>query len=497
MSTIASGASAQISLEAGYTIQLSGGPCAVTPSKISGATTPVVIGPGAGSVGPYAEDRAVNLQSKGGAVEYSVQARYLASPLILTRAADIAAPTAAMLADTLATYQAVEDGTRYQSNGSTLVLLGSSAGSGVTVTVRIATTSSGTIASGLNDGDLIDGVNVATGDLVLVKDQASPAQNGIYVVGATPDRHSSFDAYDDYPGVLAAVQEGAANADTLWLCTSDKGGTLGSTAITFTKQILASTAISDATAAGRTLLTAADAAAQRTALALVPGTDVQAYDVELAAIAGLTSAADKVPYFTGSGSAAVADFTAAGRSMVAAANAAAQRTLLAQKDQQLAANFAGVDVTCTSAATNYQAFELSLVGLIETHMRIGVKVSYSWTGLTAATKTMLAGFGRTFADAMTGGTSSPDGRVCLSRTNGAAANEADFTFFVDIGASQDSQRLVQTSSGDENTSTSSAPPTGAVTLSANDCKLYLGVKSDNAGDIIHIDGIEVWKTRAL
>jgi hypothetical protein len=92
-----------------------------------------------------------------------------------------------------------------------------------------------------------------------------------------------------------------------------------------------------ATSVGNAVFTAADAAAARTAIGTVIGTDVQAYDVELAAIAGLTSAADRLPYFTGSATAALATFSAFGRSLVDDSDAAAARTTLGLTNAEIVA----------------------------------------------------------------------------------------------------------------------------------------------------------------
>ena len=112
--------------------------------------------------------------------------------------------------------------------------------------VRAATTANITISTALNNGDSLDGVTLATGDLVLVKNQSSAADNGVYVVGVSPARFAEFDTYDEHPGSLIAVEEGTSNADTIWLCTSNIGGTINSTAIAFS-QLVVSGAITQLT----------------------------------------------------------------------------------------------------------------------------------------------------------------------------------------------------------------------------------------------------------
>lgn len=109
--------------------------------------------------------------------------------------------------------------------------------------VRVATTTAGTLSTSFENGDTIDGVTLATGNRILIKDQAAPAENGIYVVNASgaPTRAADADAWAELVSAFVWVEEGTTNADTGWLCTVNSGGTLNTTAVTWAQQSGAAT----------------------------------------------------------------------------------------------------------------------------------------------------------------------------------------------------------------------------------------------------------------
>lgn len=105
--------------------------------------------------------------------------------------------------------------------------------------VRAATTAAGTLASDFENGDAIDNVTLATGNRILIKNQAVASENGIYIVAASgaPTRASDLDTGANAASAFVFVEEGDVNADSGWTCTNDQGsdvvGTDGLTWVQF------------------------------------------------------------------------------------------------------------------------------------------------------------------------------------------------------------------------------------------------------------------------
>ena len=116
--------------------------------------------------------------------------------------------------------------------------------------VRVATTENITIATALNVGDTIDGVTLADGDRVLVKDQSTGSENGIYTAGVTPARASDANTSAEVTsGLFCFVEEGTVGGDNGFVLTTNDPITLDTTALTFVQfsgagQIVAGDALS-------------------------------------------------------------------------------------------------------------------------------------------------------------------------------------------------------------------------------------------------------------
>ena len=135
----------------------------------------------------------------------------------------------------------------------------------------------------------------------------------------------------------------------------------------------------DLTAHGRTLIGGADADATKTTLGLVIGTNVQAYDATLNALAGLSTVADQTIYSTGVDTFAMTNLSAFGRSLIDDADANTARTTLG-----------------LAIGTNVQAYDATLAGLATVSTSSDTLI-YA-TGVDTFTTTTITTFGRSLID---------------------------------------------------------------------------------------------------
>lgn len=115
---------------------------------------------------------------------------------------------------------------------------GVAAGLDTKASVKVATTAAGTLSTSFANGQTVDGVTLVTGDRILVKNQATGSENGIYTVNASgsPTRATDADTNAEVTsGMFVFVEQGTANADSGWVLTTDGAVVLGTTSLTFTQ----------------------------------------------------------------------------------------------------------------------------------------------------------------------------------------------------------------------------------------------------------------------
>lgn len=89
--------------------------------------------------------------------------------------------------------------------------------------VRAATTTTGTLSTAYANGSAIDGVTLATNDRILIKDQTTATENGIYTVNSTgvPTRATDADSTSELNGAAVYITTGTTNADKAYTQTTD------------------------------------------------------------------------------------------------------------------------------------------------------------------------------------------------------------------------------------------------------------------------------------
>ena len=104
------------------------------------------------------------------------------------------------------------------------------------IIAECASTANVNISNGLEAGDTIDGVTLVAGDRCLLKDQSDATENGLYlaVSSGAASRDPEHDTIAELSGGMIVVNQGTANDNKIFLCTTDSDGSIGSTNITYT-----------------------------------------------------------------------------------------------------------------------------------------------------------------------------------------------------------------------------------------------------------------------
>jgi hypothetical protein len=216
------------------------------------------------------------------------------------------------------------------ANTPTLVTPNIGAATGTSLVLSGDLTVNGTTTT-INSTEItIDDKNLVLGSVTTPTDAGADG-GGITLKGDTDKTFNWVDATDAWTSsenMNLASGKSLLIAGTSVLSGSTLGSGITSSSLTSVGTISTGTWNGTAIAIANGGTGSTSAGDARTALGLAIGTNVQAYSANLGAIAGLTSAADALPYFTGSGAAAVATFTSFARTLLDDADAATARTTL-------------------------------------------------------------------------------------------------------------------------------------------------------------------------
>ena len=128
--------------------------------------------------------------------------------------------------------------TQIDAKAATTYVDNAVAGLRTRIIAECASTANVAISSALEAGDTIDGITLVEGDRVLLKDQSTASENGLYTAVASSagaaSRDTQFNSIAELSGQMVVVNQGSANDNKIFLCTTNNTASLGSDSITFT-----------------------------------------------------------------------------------------------------------------------------------------------------------------------------------------------------------------------------------------------------------------------